>query len=331
MHQTYAILHTFVDTGARLRHHTCMQTDGASTQTGGMPIKDVSALLGVPIPTLRSWERRYGVPEPPRTNGGHRRYSMGEVDQIRTLRDEVSRGLAAREAARVVRRLFSFEPGTGAVIERFADAARVMDPGALRKILDASLNDLGVDGSITQVVLPAMRHIGTLWESDRCDVANEHVATEAVRSWLSRLTLIAPSRWRPPLLLACGPKELHSIGLEALAVVLAHRGWECRSLGPNTPARSIVTAAIASGAAGVVIAAQRAATRRPAILAIEETVALPGVAVFYGGGAFAPVSARRGVPGVYLGDDMVEAAEIIRRTIDPSPFPTGAHGRAPAS
>ena len=281
-----------------------------------MPIGDVSALLGVPIPTLRSWERRYRVPEPPRTGGGHRRYSMAEVDQIRTLRDEVSRGLAAREAAGVVRRLFDVAPRTGAAIERFADAARLVDPGALRAILDAALHDLGVDRSITQVALPAMRHLGALWESGSCDVAAEHVATETVRSWLSRLALIAPSRWRPPILLACGPKELHSLGLEAFGVVLAHRGWECRSLGPNSPVSSIVTATIASGSVGVVVAAQRAATRRPATLAIEDAARLPGVAVFYAGGAFAPAGARRGVPGIYLGDDLVEAAELIHRTIE---------------
>jgi hypothetical protein len=309
-----------------------MRTNSASTRTDGMPIKDVSTLLGIPIPTLRSWERRYGVPDPPRTGGGHRRYSMAEVDQIRTLRDEVSRGLAAREAAGVVRRLFNSEdPETGAAIDRFADAARVMEPGALREVLDASLRAHGVERSVTQVALPAMRHLGTLWESGGCDVAAEHVATEVTRSWLSRLALIAPPRWRPPLLLACGPKELHSLSLEAFGVVLAHRGWECRMLGANTPTRSIVTATMASGSVGVVVAAQRAATRRPAIQAIEEVSALPRIIAFYGGGAFAPAAARRGVPGVYLGDDLIEAAEIIRSTIDRSPEPGGGRRLPPAS
>jgi methanogenic corrinoid protein MtbC1 len=308
-----------------MRSMRSTRADEARMETEGMPIGDVSDLLGVPIPTLRSWERRYGVPEPPRTGGGHRRYSMAEVDQIRTLRDEVSRGLAAREAAGVVRRLFNVDPGTGAAIDRFADAARAMDPGAIRNILDGALHDLGVDRSIIQVAFPAMRHLGALWESGNCDVAAEHIATEAVRSWLSRLALIAPPRWRPPVLLACSPKELHSLGLEAFGVVLAHRGWECRTLGANSPANSIVTATIASGSVGVVVAAQRAATRRPATLAIGDAARLPGVTVFYAGGAFAPAGARRGVPGVYLGDDLVEAAEIIRHTIDPSPGP----GRPP--
>ena len=28
----------------------------------GVPIKDVAQMLGVPMPTLRSWELRYGIP-----------------------------------------------------------------------------------------------------------------------------------------------------------------------------------------------------------------------------------------------------------------------------
>ena len=47
----------------------------------GMRIATVSKLLGVPVPTIRSWERRYDFPAPPRTDGLHRRYG-DVVDRI---------------------------------------------------------------------------------------------------------------------------------------------------------------------------------------------------------------------------------------------------------
>lgn len=282
-------------------------------EAAGLSIRSVSSILGVPIPTLRSWERRYGVPAPGRTDGGHRRYSVAEIDQLRILRDEISRGLSASDAAGVVRRLFrSADRQSLDAVGRFVEAARNMDPFSLRDVLDASVHGLGMEHAITGVALPAMRHVGALWESGRCDVAGEHIATEAVRSWLARLTAMAPPRWRPPLLLACAPKELHSLGVEAFGALLAHRGWECRSLGPNAPARSIVAAAVTSGAVGVVIAAQRSATRRHAIQAIDEVSVLPDVSVFFAGGAFASSGARRGVRGTYLGENLVEAAETVR-------------------
>ena len=58
----------------------------------GMRIATVSRLLGVPVPTIRSWERRYEFPAPPRTDGLHRRYGDVEFEQLRALRDLVTKG-----------------------------------------------------------------------------------------------------------------------------------------------------------------------------------------------------------------------------------------------
>src|SRR4051812_27451518 len=71
---------------------------GEGTGSSRLTISSVSSLLGVPVPTLRSWERRYGFPSPARTNGRHRRYAMDEVELLRALRDEITRGHPAREA-----------------------------------------------------------------------------------------------------------------------------------------------------------------------------------------------------------------------------------------
>ena len=67
-----------------------------------MTIAAVSSLLGIPVPTIRSWERRYGFPVPARTQGKHRRYSVDEIDQLRMMRDEITRGHSAREAVDIV-------------------------------------------------------------------------------------------------------------------------------------------------------------------------------------------------------------------------------------
>ena len=72
-----------------------------------IPLKtsEVSSLIGVPVPTIRSWERRYGWPTPRRTDGGHRRYTAEEVKQLRLLRDEVTAGRSAQQAVVLLRRL----------------------------------------------------------------------------------------------------------------------------------------------------------------------------------------------------------------------------------
>lgn len=49
---------------------------------GGLPIGELAQRAGVPAPTLRSWEGRYGFPRPQRLAGGHRRYDRGDIALI---------------------------------------------------------------------------------------------------------------------------------------------------------------------------------------------------------------------------------------------------------
>ena len=69
----------------------------------GLTIKDAGKFLGVPGPTLRSWERRYGLPTTTRSLGGHRRYRSAELIQLSLMRDEIAIGRQAADAARWVR------------------------------------------------------------------------------------------------------------------------------------------------------------------------------------------------------------------------------------
>lgn len=286
-----------------------MQTETAPAQ---MPIAAVSSLLGIPIPTIRSWERRYGFPVPSRTQGKHRRYSIDEVDQLRMMRDEITRGHSAHEAVDIVRRSTTEGRPRAALLDSFLDASMRLDPSALREALTSGTEQLGVEHTIRDVALPAMREMGSRWKAGVCDTAHEHLATEAVRVWLARQSAMAPPSFRPfPLVLACGPKDLHTIGLEAFGVILVRRGWAIRTLGALTPVPSLVAAVRAAEARGAVVTSQRSVTRRAAVEAVEAVEALPGVAAFYAGAGFGPLAARKDVPGTYLGDDVIEAAEIL--------------------
>src|ERR671929_2299579 len=55
--------------------------------------KAVARETGVPADTFRAWERRYGVPRPQRTPGGHRLYSERDIAIIRWLRDRTDEGM----------------------------------------------------------------------------------------------------------------------------------------------------------------------------------------------------------------------------------------------
>ena len=161
------------------------------------------------------------------------------------------------------------------------------------------------------MLFPALRQIGSLWEAGQLDLEDERLASEAIRGWLEVLTLTAPEPIdAPPVLLACGPADLHSIGLEALGVLLRHQRRRCRVLGTKTSLRALTTAVRANQPSAVVIASHLRANRSSATSSVRTAAAL-GLEVFYAGEAFATARLRRHVPGTYLDTTPSAACAII--------------------
>ena len=50
-------------------------------------IGEASALLGIPITTLRSWEKAFPMLAPVKTRGGHREYSEGDLAFLARILD----------------------------------------------------------------------------------------------------------------------------------------------------------------------------------------------------------------------------------------------------
>lgn len=67
-----------------------------------MSIGEVARRTGVTVPTLRAWERRYGLLVPVRTAGGHRRYREEDVRRVLAVLELTGQGWAVGAAARQV-------------------------------------------------------------------------------------------------------------------------------------------------------------------------------------------------------------------------------------
>lgn len=286
-------------------------------ETGPLSVSAVSLLLGVPVPTIRSWERRYGFPQPKRTSGAHRRYGFREVDQLRALRDEIASGRPASEAVDSVRGR-SRTVGEEDRVRSIVEAGLAYDVRTIRTHLEQSALELGLDAAVETVVLPVLREIGTLWQSGRCQVAQEHLSSQEIRAWLSqRLAGFVPPSNAPSVLLACGPRDLHSIGLEAFFVMLTRRGLACRLLGAQTPASSLVAAVESTHPDAVIVTSHLSTNRRQAVEALRAVEDLP-VRLFYAGNAFTGETMRRGIPGRYLGRELAAAADVVHDAVTPA-------------
>jgi excisionase family DNA binding protein len=282
------------------------------TDRPGLSIREAAELLGVPAPTIRSWERRYRLLGP-RTSGGHRRYGEPDLRLIARLRDEIAGGLPAAEAAALAKASAAVRPDL--LIDAIVTAAADLDPGTIIAVADRSARLLDVDRTVEEVLLPALRAIGQAWATGGCGVAHEHEATSALTGWLhSRRHTITAAASRGPVLLGCGPDELHTVGLEALALLLTSRGIACHVLGAQTPADALVSAVGQLGPEAVVVSAQLRANRRSALQAIR-AAAGTGCRTYYGGAAFDEAGAVAAVAATYLGASVRTAAARIDRDL----------------
>jgi methanogenic corrinoid protein MtbC1 len=290
----------------------------------GVPIADVCSVLGVPMPTLRSWELRYAMPTMRHVHGRHRRYLPAEVHAIRLMRDEIARGQPAGLAAATVRRMLGIGGPAGVFIHQLLEQSERLDTQAMRATLDRAAVALGLSDCVDDVLLPTMRQVGIWWEIGHCDIAQERSSTETVRGWLDRRIAFSPVPATPrPVVLVCGPKDWHTIGLECLAMLLRDRGWPCRILGARVPTPSVVTAASASDAVAVVVVSHLASGRRLAVESIQ-AVHRSGLPVFYAGHSFATTKSRTGVPGGYLGARIQDACDHIIAALTATDLPAAS-------
>ena len=280
----------------------------------GLTIGQVSELLGVPVPTLRSWHQRYGVAAPERTRGGHRRYSAEDVERLQALSAAVARGIAPRTAAQALREATPAPELPLSLLERLLDAAAACDQAAVRALLDRGEAELGAEGAVDRLLVPGLREIGRRWELGLVDVGVEHVVTAESRRWIARRTGVTPLRDVRPVLLAAAPGNRHTIALEAFGMILDRRGWPTCQLGADSPVSAIRTSVVTSKAQAAVVTAHQVSRRRAAVGALA-ALQPDGISLFFAGAAFDSPRHRRDVPGTYLGTVLPQAADLVAQAL----------------
>jgi methanogenic corrinoid protein MtbC1 len=228
------------------------------------------------------------------------------------MRDEIARGRRASLAAEAVRELLGITGPAVDFVEEILKASQRCEPLAIRAQLDEAQRTMGLGPCLDDVLLPAMQQVGLWWETGRCTVETEHLTTEVARSWLEAVSASAPAPARSAtIVLACGPTDLHTIGLEALCLLLRYDGWSCRLLGARTSVPALDTAVRATDAKAVVIVSHLNSGRARAVQSLLAAADHEGVEVFYAGNAFTAPRSRRTLPGRFLGTRLQEACELI--------------------
>lgn len=227
-------------------------------------IGEVARRTGVAVSTLRAWERRYGLLEPTRTDGGHRLYRDADVQRVRAMQRLLDEGWTASEAAREVRDapapvtpLVAIAGGDPAADlgGRLRDAFTRYDAAAADRALDDAFARLDVAAVVDEVIVPTLRWLGTGWEDDPELIAREHAATNVLRPRLLRLLRVSPGVAGRVCVAAAPEQEEHDLGLLLASATAATAGWRVHFLGARTPAAALERAVAALDPAVVLLAA----------------------------------------------------------------------------
>jgi methanogenic corrinoid protein MtbC1 len=275
-------------------------------------IGELSRRVGVPVESLRAWERRYGLLAPERTQGGFRLYGEDDVARVLAMRANLDRGLSAAEAARLALADAVGEASPAPV----RDAAELVaaldrfDESAAQTALDQLLATLTLEVVLRDVLMPYLHELGERWERGEASVAQEHFASNLVRGRLMALARSWDRGSGPRALIACAEGELHDLPLLGFGLVLRGHGWRISYLGADTPVASIVEAAESLAADAVVVSGTVDGIFDPIVTKLRE-VAVHSPLYLSGAAATEKIAER--AHGTLLNHDLVEAAEALAR------------------
>ena len=295
--------------------------------SGKYPIRVVARLTGIPVDTLRAWERRYGAVEPRRDDRG-RLYTDADLQKLRVLRQLVDRGHAIGRIARMPDEELSVLLDAGAAPEDRAQGLENVDASGVMEALErydlpAVERHLGRLAAlltprefVLEVALPVMRRVGEAWERGEATVGQEHLTSAALRNLVGSLVrLQSPRDGRPGIVFATPQGERHEFGLLAAAMLAAAGGLGVVFLGADLPASDILQTARRTAARAVVLAVTGAPSDADPASGVEAIARdLPrGVELLVGGMRAPALAERMRAAGATVLPDFGALEDALRR------------------
>jgi DNA-binding transcriptional MerR regulator/methylmalonyl-CoA mutase cobalamin-binding subunit len=287
-----------------------------------------SRLTGVPVETIRIWERRYNLPQPRRSVGGHRQFSDEDVDLLRALKALVDAGARIGQLANETPEQLlaaahaltgdiegeppAAAPDFGELVADVIEATRRQDTDLAAQLLDRPLLHRHPREVMLGLYLPVLREVGELWHAGEISIASEHFVEKLITGRIHAVLANRSRQEGPPAVLACLPGERHEAALLAACVLLELGGFSVTYLGADLPASDLESVVAAKRPRLVVLSA----TVEPTDETAREVVAACAardVTVVVGGAAGAALAAASDGRITALGS--LEELEEVAATI----------------
>ncbi|MEM7119542.1 MAG: MerR family transcriptional regulator [Chloroflexota bacterium] len=321
-----------------------MQTNGTKNniekRVPTFNLKAVVQETGLKPDTLRAWERRYGLPNPRRTEGGHRLYTRRDIDTLKWLMARQDDGLSISRAVSLWNTmlaegkdpLISFKPPQPAkdpsheytvvsagttindVREGWIDACLNFDEQKAENILNQAFAYYQPEMVCFEVLQKGLSIIGERWYQGIVSVQKEHFASALALRRLDSLMTATPSPTRNGrLLVGCAPKDDHTFSPLLLALLLRRQGWDVVYLGANVPIDRLESTINTTKPQLVIFSAQllhTAANLQQVAYLLQDR----GIGLAYGGLVFNVIPKLRDyIPGHFLGSDLNKAPQVVEQ------------------
>jgi DNA-binding transcriptional MerR regulator len=278
--------------------------------------------------TIRAWERRYGVPKPRRTSGGHRMYSQRDIDLLKWMNARQHEGLSISRivdlwknleaegkdplqvtAHNLLRQAVPLgEVGELAQLRQdWIEACLNFDEPRAEQTLTESFALFPLNNVVLEVLLRGLAEIGEGWYRGELAAQQEHFASVLTVRRLQTMIAASPAPTRTErIVLACPPGEQHTISLHVINLFLRRQGWEVINLGANVPLDRLEPM-LANLHPQLLIAAAQHLPTAQTLQTLALTVQRLKIPLAYGGGIFNRLPAlRHHIAGHFLGESLDE-------------------------
>ena len=227
------------------------QSQAAAEGGGRLSIGALSRATGIPVETIRTWERRYGFPVPERKPSGHRVYPLSSIPRLRRIAQALTRGHRAREAVSAsdaeldalldvtpveLKASSAQEHAIPDEIRDYLGAAEAFDAAELTQLIMKDWKRLKPLAFLETRMAPLLRAVGEAWAAGRLEIRHEHFLSERIGDALRFLRLPFEERAQGPIVV-CGTLsgEAHGLGLQMVALLLVVEGCRIVYLGTESP------------------------------------------------------------------------------------------------
>lgn len=221
---------------------------------GKYSIKELEKLSGIKAHTIRTWEKRYNVFNPSRTETNIRYYSDQDLKKLLNI------SLLSRHGYKISKisnlsfdqlndKIASLEDNFEDIesyIEQLTVCMIEMDEIKFEKLLSIYVLKFGFEKTVVEIVFPFLRKVGVLWLSNNINPVQEHFMSHLIRQKIIVAIdglSIRPEADAPKIMLFLPENELHEISLLFFHYLLRKMQFNTFYLGQHVPVQSLVDAA----------------------------------------------------------------------------------------